>query len=166
MTKPWKKDGSSSADERAPVSDGTSPAPATVPRAARPASASKNALLFLAVLFALGPAIFVYELVFPDFPAPVARGDAAALRELFYSGAPAIVLCENRTRVAHNVALDKVGPAIKQAARLVAADIGLGACVRPHKDLREREGGELCEATAGESGHGGAKVRVGVACFR
>jgi len=127
MTKPWKKDGSSSADERAPVSDGTSPAPAAVPRAARPASASKNALLFLAVLFALGPAIFVYELVFPDFPAPVARGDAAALRELFYSGAPAIVLCENRTRVAHNVALDKVGPAIKQAARLVAADIGLGA---------------------------------------
>jgi hypothetical protein len=45
------------------------------------------------------------------------------LREIFYSGNPAIVLCENRTS---GLSLDKIGPSINQAARAVSGKSGAG----------------------------------------
>jgi hypothetical protein len=78
----------------------------------------------LLLLCSLGPIFFLYDLAFPDVPLLVPRkGSDALLREIFYSGNPAIVLCENRTS---GLSLDKIGPSINQAARAVSGKSGAG----------------------------------------
>lgn len=78
----------------------------------------------LLLLCSIGPIFFLYELVFPDVPLLVTRkGNDALMSEIFYSGIPAIVLCENRTS---GLSLDKIGPTINQAARSVSGKSGAG----------------------------------------
>ncbi len=70
-------------------------------------------------LSVLGGLVALFDALFPDLPSKVDVRDKAAAQALFYSGDPAMVLCDNRT-----IPYERVGATMRAAARSLPTVVG------------------------------------------